>query len=407
MAAPNAPELLLLYGEMLMGGIDTLIVRMANSFAATGVRCTLVCRGGILMANLDPAVPVIVYETDRDARDQLEQRDRPTEGLDPVVISFDPTSCALALWLDGVGAFGACRQLTGIFHPRAYFLDGEDRLRFAINRLVIDTMPDTSLLFMNEDTRRTHAAWCGRDFAASPAIPLGIETLPSRWQPSNGEKLKIVSVGRLVGFKAYNLGAIPIMQALRDQGIDAEWHFYGSGELEEEMRSRIAAAGLGASIILHGDLRYVDFAAKVSEHDVFIGMGTAALEAGMLGMPVLMAVDGEEDATYGYLQAFPFGNVGERLEQPPRESLAGLLETFHRTPAAGQRALGDAARSVALQYGMDHYCARLIEAGLAAGRPKRFRAWWVGTVYREATTGRTRRLAETVWHAFKRRKPRA
>jgi hypothetical protein len=135
-------------------------------------------------------------------------------------------------------------------------------------------------------------------------------------------------------------------------------------------------------------------------------MGTAALEAGMLGMPVLMAVDGEELATYGYLQDLPFGNVGELLDELPRKSLTTLLQKLHWASPSEQTAIGQAARLVALDYDMDHYCARLIEAGTAASGPNRLRAWLVGVLYREATTGRTRRSANAIWHAIKRRKPR-
>jgi hypothetical protein len=276
-------------------------------------------------------------------------------------------------------------------------------LRLALNRQVMDALPDPSLFFMNDETRASHAAWSKRDFSASPILPLGIDVTPARWQPPRGTRLSIVSVGRLVGFKAYNLGAIPIVTALRAAGIDAEWHIYGYGELEQEMSTRIGAAGLASSIHLHGALPYAEFAATVGAHDVFIGMGTAALEAAMLGVPVLLAVDGEEDATYGFVQDVPFGNVGERLDQAPGQSLAALLRAFHQTPAAGQRALSDAARGVALSYGIDQYCARLLEAGRAAGRVNRLRAWAVGTLYREATTGRTRRLASALSRRLKRR----
>lgn len=400
----NSPpfEFLLLYGKLSLGGIETLIVRVANTFHSMGVRCTVLCTGGALVSHIDPEVTVIIYDDDDDARAKLKQRGMQIHLAETIVVTFDPTTCALAFWLDGLNAFGRCRHLTGVYHTRAYFLEGEDRLRLAINRLVLDAAPERSVIFMNEECRQTHADWSRRSFQSSPIIPLGIERKQARWQPSGHDALNIVSVGRLVGFKAYNLGSLEITRLLSKRGIDAHWQIYGSGELEPELRSRLSASADKARVVLRGDLPYNDFGSTIVGYDIFVGVGTAALEAAMLGMPALMALDSDENGTHGYLQDLPFGNLGELQPFPPLSSLHKMLENFYYLSLEEKMVLGAAGRAVALRYDVENHCLRLIEAGFVAGRPSRLRALLVGTVYREATTGRTRQIANAAWRWLRR-----
>lgn len=377
----------LLYNFLNLGGIETLIVRTAAEMAQGGLKTYLLTRGGTLTGDVDRKVESLEFGD----RNQLFRHFRTilNDNLnDVVIISFDPTSTALAMAVEGRFREERIRHIAGVFHPRAYFLDGEDRLRKVINRMLLGTMR-RSMFFMNSESKKTHEEWFGKPIS-DEIVPLGIARRSMRSTTPNSAQLKIVSVGRVVGFKAYNWSAQSILNGLINSGIDAIWDIFGHGE-----EFPVVSNNSGRTVSFRGSLEYASYSDTVSQYHVFVGMGTAALEAAMLGLPAIIAVDNEPHLSYGYLFDLPFGNVGEMQAHPPTKPIELLLGSFSKASDAERLEIGRRCHVAATQYDMSAYVKRL---GSLANRTQGgsfVRKRLVSELYHQATDGQLRIAANT------------
>lgn len=383
----------MVYGPMAMGGIETLILRLLPILADARHRVTLLCQPGPLVTELaDESIVHFFSDWDDARRIALAA----VGGEDDVAfISFDPTSCALAAWLRP-SAPGS-RHISGAYHPHAWFLE-DDPLRLAINRLLLATVADRDIFFINEESRSAHASWARRDFGGSAIIPLAVAVHDPR-EPAPSAILRVVSVGRLTGFKEYNRHAARIATEMAAAGRPVEWDIYGTGELEAAIRREIERLGAQALVRLKGELPYREFPTIGERYDVFVGMGTAALEAATLGLPTIVPAVNSDDRCYGFVQDLPHGNVGERLDRPPPHTVRELLEEVAKADAAGRRAMGLGSRAAGARYSMHAYADALLDVARDAGRDGSLRQRIATVIYREATVGRARRAI----HGLKRR----
>lgn len=400
-------DVILLTGHMSLGGIETLILRLSGSLVEQGKGVNLLCSGGELTKSLAPTVNLIEYSGWHDALLRFKLlRDQLGHSASILLISFDPVSAAIASWLIGRTTMSCGdRHISGVFHPQAYFLDGEDWLRFAINRMTLANLRDDQIFFMNQESRDSHARWASRSFSKSAIIPLAIDAVDPLYSGRDVRPFKVVTVGRLVAFKNYNLEIPRIVRALLDEGIDVEWRIFGAGELQAEMQRRIGYHNVGEFVKLCGELPYSRFASEVSGHDAFVGMGTAVLEAAMLGIPAIVAIINHGDRTYGFLQAVPFGNVGEQLNEKPTKSIGSLLAEVSTLSASERVALGQQSRIAASRYSTANYAAELLRMGATSTPVKARRSRLIGLLYREATVGKARRTVQSVRRALGRQMP--
>ena len=227
-------------------------------------------------------------------------------------------------------------------------------------------------------------------------LPLAIDAVAATYAPRTDGVFKVVSVGRLVPFKDYNLEIPRIVSELRDRGIAIEWHIFGSGVLEADINRRIGQYGVEQEVILGGDLPYARLSEELTNFDAFVGMGTAALEAAMLGLPSILAVVSAGERSYGFVQAVPFGNVGEVQSHAPPTTIGRLLSELYAMDPAQRTALGRQSRAAALAYSTADYLGALLRIGGKSSPPRRARAWLAGAAYRAATVGRSRHIANAI-----------
>lgn len=358
--SPN--ELILVYGSLRVGGIETMIVRVANFYARSGCHVSVCCTaGGELEALLDPKVSVIKYNSTKDLIRAIRLLESWRNGESRVLmISFDPISAARALMVEAKLDRRAClTNISGVFHPRAYFMTGERRDRVWINRLLARAFGKSRFFFMNEECLSSHALRWNESLEKCSILPLPIDDVGATWSPSHSKAIRIISVGRLVDFKAYNLGAAKTVRACLDRGIDVSWSIYGEGPLRDSVESEINVFGVQSFVGLQGTLAYENFAKEVVSYDLFIGMGTAALEAAMLGVPTICATVDMSTGCYGYIQDLPFGNVGERLKEIPSIEFDQLIEAYHLATDEDRWQLSCRSRAAAEKYGMREYAFEL------------------------------------------------
>lgn len=380
-AAPHRITFVLVYGGLRTGGIETLIVRMANYLAKNGFGIMVCCGEGGLVSVLPGSTEVVTYSDTQDLRRKLRAQSAMDQAMDVIIISFDPISAARALHVElECSSHQRVTHLSGVFHPRAYFMTGERKDRIVLNHWVARAIGYAHLFFMNEECRTSHAKRWSADLGRSPIATLPIDVAESAWSADADAQLRIVSVGRLVDFKAYNLGAAKIAEALRTRGLQVSWDIYGDGPLQAEIEQEIERYRAGDLVKLRGELLYREFQQTVAGYDIFVGIGTAALEAAMLGVPTICGTDSQPELCYGFLHELPYGNVGELQSHPPEVEMLTLITDFARADQSVRSRLSELCRAAAMKYEMGEFINQLVAVHRAQpAKParilKRFVAW--------------------------------
>jgi len=380
----HKPRIVLVYGPLRTGGIETLIVRVSNFLARNGREVTVICGDGALLPSISPGVQRIIYSDTRDLKRQLRDRSI-TSGLANglIIVSFDPISAARGLSIEStIPRSCNVTHLSGVFHPRAYFMTGERQDRVLLNHLVASVIGYARLFFMNEECRLSHARKWHANLGVSPIVPLPVDAINEPWTPPDLTVLKIISVGRLVDFKAYNLGASQVASECLARGIEIAWDIYGDGPLAGRIQEEIRSHSMEGIVTLKGELPYEQFTSTIAGYDLFIGMGTAAIEAAMIGLPSICATESQRTLSYGYLHQLPYGNVGELQEAPPARMFADLIEEFAGSNRLLRANLSRECRAAALKYDMDAFVRQVLDVNQLPDFPRRgLRKRFVGWIY--------------------------
>ena len=328
-------HLLLITDHLTVGGIETLMSRVAHFLTTRGWRVTLIIERSYQDALRIMPKEVVVME--------LGKRFRLLYFPEYARYFFSKQECPIDLiygctlvgcWLGSICSLFLPNHpalVCGVYtswefcYPKSKrFIHFGDYLRAAqFDKNIVDT----SKLFMSEAVRQNHVQSFGRSLDTAPICLLPIDARMFKTIERRPKRFKVVSVGRLCGWKTYNLYMIPVVKQMRDKGSPVHWHVYGTGELEPEMRRRIHESGLEDRIHLHGNLEYRRYPEVLADAGAFVGMGTALIEAGFARVPSVVALEhAETQKTYGYLHELPIGACGERFERQPTCDTADLLE---------------------------------------------------------------------------------
>lgn len=138
------------------------------------------------------------------------------------------------------------------------------------------------------------------------------------------KNIKICAVGRLVKFKTYNLWIIEVIKNLNSKGYNITLDIYGTGPLYNHMYEQI-----NENITLKGELPYENFNEVVSNYDLFVGSGTAIIQAASLGVPAIIAIESiDEPLTYGFFYEFYEHEYHHRDLVFPKFPVINVIENF-------------------------------------------------------------------------------
>ncbi|WP_422134196.1 hypothetical protein [Endozoicomonas sp. ALD040] len=133
-------------------------------------------------------------------------------------------------------------------------------------------------------------------------LKMGVPIHKSFLSKGKGLKFKIISIGRLVDFKTYNLSMLQVMRELIDDGIDAEYCIYGNGPLSGEINSKIKELGLRDCVHLKDNIAYDKLGDIIDSADCFVGSGTTLILAAGRSCPSIIGIDSlKEPLSYGYI----------------------------------------------------------------------------------------------------------
>lgn len=239
-----------------------------------------------------------------------------------------------------MGVFGllfACRTThklpllritAGVYHQNEYLFTAGKSFFIRIFHQCFGSLSPEQILFFNQVNVVNYGKFFRRDFSSSVLAPIGIDL------PQNGNYLnrvpetgRLVSVGNLVNFKTYNRHIIGVVAELAKKHVTLRYEIYGKGPEEQALRELVQTLGVQDRVQFHGELSYAQFAETVRNAALFVGSGTALLEAAALGVPALIGVESiQQPETYGFLSDIKGLSYNEFMAEVTRVPMRDVID---------------------------------------------------------------------------------
>ncbi len=295
----------LVHKNMKPGGIETLIVRMAQWLSAHDYEVTLFLysSGGPMLRHLESVkgVTIIVDEDTSDPSINMWMatrmvRKRWDQKFD-LVYSFDPHAFLMSYLLP------AKKRLSGVYHPESYSSKG--LLNVPKTLKLIDRTFYKKLLFMNPAIKNRTEKAIGEPLG-NKIFPLPLDFLESTKTLGNHQSRRIVSIGLLAQFRTYNYYMVDVMEKLIQIDPEFTYHIYGTGQGEESLRKKIADSPARAHIFMHGKITNREKKYALQNTFCFVGTGVPLIEAAGSGIPAIVSkINDLSGLTEGYLHELP------------------------------------------------------------------------------------------------------
>ncbi|WP_159566738.1 glycosyltransferase [Budvicia diplopodorum] len=200
--------------------------------------------------------------------------------------------------------FGEFKVTVGIYHQNEYMYRTKKPCKFSegVFKLVKD-VPDDNFVFFNEFNIESYGKFYMKDYANPSLLPIGIDIKADNSESKKPVNARIVSIGNLVNFKTYNLHVINSLNRLpKKSGKEVVYDIYGEGDNNISLQQLVNDLGLTERVRFWGNIKYSEMKDVLQDASVFVGSGTALLEAAALGVPALTGIESVKDPiTYGYL----------------------------------------------------------------------------------------------------------
>jgi glycosyltransferase involved in cell wall biosynthesis len=361
----KAKTILMVYDQLEIGGIETLIIRASNWLLEHGYQVKLILRQkGKLFKSLDDRVQVKVYNA------RFEFLFTPITAafifnkkfFDHIEIFY--TFRPEGLWIASVLAKVRRRKIkvfNCVYHPNEFFIKGEAHPETKFySQVLLSSFPQTNLAFMNLPCKSSHESFFNTFFKEAFIFPLPVSIIQYKDIARKPRKFKLVSIGNLKAFKTYNIYMIDIVEKLIAQDYPVEYDIYGDGEMRPLMEEKIFAKGLTEHIKLKGQVQYEDLKSVLEDAYLFVGGGTAAVEAALCKVPVIIAT-AYSSVSYGYLYNMPGFAVGEKISGIKEYGVEYLIKHVFELNADQYEIESTRNYQYALKYNMDELMNVLVE----------------------------------------------
>lgn len=370
--------ILFIYRGLQVGGIETFYCRLAENYDRTKFefRFLFLCErhqcDAELLARLERSAKVNFYSEYVTAGFSHIAKRLPV----PLKMLIKPSPAAAQALVKDVDLVHATEGLgivlahqvfessgkkikvnLGFYHQKEFSWGKGGALPYfeKVNRAALAALNNKSLAFFNEGVAVTVCKETGRDLSQVNVFPLGVDVARTthKQQFSEGKRIKIVSIGRLTNFKTYNLWMIDVVANLASKGYEVTYDVFGRGDIEDEVAEKVRASG--APVFLKGTLKYSEFSKVVTEYDLFVGSGTAIIEASALGVPAIVGIESiQQPQTYGYFSNIPGFTYNELGLNLPLLDVGNLIDEFASLPEEQKRVLGHQHVVKAELFSMEH-----------------------------------------------------
>lgn len=191
---------------------------------------------------------------------------------------------------------------TGIYHINEFNFSVNSDCFFSkrIN-LFLKDLPYQNIVFFNEISKDFYSEKFQGKFKYSIVTPVGVD-LDNDSSICGYQNKKIVSIGRLTSWKTYNYHMIDVVNNLKTKGIIISYDSYGDGPEKFALEEKVKELGLEDSVKFKDGVPYNEFKNIISKHLMFIGAGTALIEASSFGIPSLIGIENsKESVSFGFL----------------------------------------------------------------------------------------------------------
>ncbi len=215
---------------------------------------------------------------------------------------------------------GVYHQNEFMFHAPPFYFAREAIRQFA-------ALPPANVVFFNEGTRDNYERFFGSNYTAATIIPIGVELPTQAGISPLSLPQRVVSVGNLVNFKTYNRHVIELLPQLTAQHPDITYEIYGDGPEESNLRKLAGDLAVEKHVVFRGAIPYSDFPKAIHGAALFVGSGTALIEAAAAGIPALVGIESiKTPETYGFLSDVDGLTYNEYLADRPKQSMQSLVE---------------------------------------------------------------------------------
>ncbi len=191
---------------------------------------------------------------------------------------------------------------TAVYHQNEYMFTGVNAYFVEKILEVFLQIKQKNILFFNNENKKSYTEFFRKDFTESLVVPIGVEIPENKKKNDRPVSFKIISIGNLYAFKTYNLHMIDILPELLEINPSLTYEIYGEGPLDKVIKSKVIKLGLSEHVILRKQFDYQDFNKVAEGAALFVGSGSALIEAAALGVPALIGIESSESPeTYGFI----------------------------------------------------------------------------------------------------------
>lgn len=273
-----------------LGGIETLILRLISYWVVKGQEVRLICRAPSAFTAIPQHMTALGASFSKLIQAQFSYSIIFEQGIKRAdyVIAFDQESAVIApVWAKRLNA----KPVYTNWVPDFYRFLRENKyhpMSWLMRRVLRRCYGPKTCFNMISDYDNERKRILGVEWDAG-VFPIPINLAPFLSIKRKPVRTRVVSVSRLDSMKEYVLTLPEIGAALRREGIDLEIEIYGEGPLRDEIQEKIQRNGMEGFVNLKGEVPYHSLPDVFATAGVFIGMGTACLEAAAAGVPTVYA----------------------------------------------------------------------------------------------------------------------
>jgi len=146
---------------------------------------------------------------------------------------------------------------------------------------------------------------------------------------TRGEIFKVISIGRLVNFKTYNLLFLEVIKELVNCGYNIKFTVIGDGPLHVEISNKVIELNIEKYVELVGSIEYGEIDAAIDSADCFIGSGTTLILSSGRSCPSIIGIDSNKKTTsYGFLQNTQGQLIQEFGLNYPEKNIKKIVESL-------------------------------------------------------------------------------